>query len=633
MSLDIGRNKNQKADGHGVSMSWHRIFAIVGVFGILLMPSAGQAVAKDKAKAKLTAIGEKLMVQYTAILEHIRRQVYVALPSIRPDRKRAFMAAFRAEATKGPYRNNNRRFTLAVAHCQHLAQPILEKANAFLSSDQYDAKLIKASVIAEATPRRLAAFSQKSRANEMLIHSLLTNPALMRQMQMADGARHGNYGLSMAIYTAIERASVEASKGILQRLALATALNQRPHIRFRNEPAYNPLTRYLDYQQAYVKGQLDPAFPTFTTWECRFITDDPYDNREISWFRKMLQNYEPNLVFSGHYLDIVHTDVGYCHPHPGIVPGNNLAQAIAGGGECGIRAWVGRVAERAFGIPVWGVRQRGHAAMAHWTKRGWVTPLGAGWNWNWWDHRRGLDFYLETQARRAGRQFVKVLRAQWIGATLVEHPPNGMVPGTGGFWYAIANCQERAIVASGRSRSSARAGHPLPSGYGLTMAQKIERRPISSSAFEISVRKGCIIDIPATACRWPTKTVRGVLFTKSFLGGMQLHYYRFVHTSRFAKKGPPPLRYTFNVRRGGRYEFTAMVVTVKPTQHLALWVNHAEKPTDITVPWTNGMWQNTHPVAIALERGKNVLRIDASTPFFAVSVKKFSLMPIPSREK
>ena len=169
------------------------------------------------------------------------------------------MAAFRAEATKGPYRNNNRRFTLAVAHCQHLAQPILEKANAFLSSDQYDAKLIKASVIAEATPRRLAAFSQKSRANEMLIHSLLTNPALMRQMQMADGARHGNYGLSMAIYTAIERASVEARKGILQRLALATALNQRPHIRFRNEPAYNPLTRYLDYQQAYVKGQLDPA--------------------------------------------------------------------------------------------------------------------------------------------------------------------------------------------------------------------------------------------------------------------------------------------------------------------------------------------------------------------------------------
>jgi|GEM_PF-205081 len=595
--------------------------------GLAMGKAMDKLLAKDKTVGTLTPRGEKLMIQYTAILRNVRREISAALPSIDPGMKKPFMSAFRAEARQKPYRDNNRRFTAAITRCQQLAEPILDMANDFLSSDRYDARLVQASVIAEATPEGLATFAQKSRANEMLIRKLLESPALMRQMQMADGARHGNYGLTMRIYTAIEHASILAHKGILQRLALATALSQKPYLTFHDEPAYNPLKRYLDYQRAYLKGELDPAFPTFTTWECRFIIDEPYDNQEIDWVRKMLRNYEPNMVLSGHYLNIVHTDVGYCHPHPGLVPGNVVAQEIAGGGECGIRAWVGRVAERAFGIPVWGVRQRGHAALTHWTRKGWVTPLGAGWNWNWWDHRCGLDFYLETQARRYDHRFMKVLRAQWIGATLGEKRPDGVVPGTGGFWYAVANCQERELVASGKPRRAALTEKQLLARYGPTEAQKIQQRPVPRSASEISVDKQGVIHIPAVACRWPTKTLRGVLFTKSFLGGMQLHYYKFVHTSRFGKNQPPPLRYTFNVTRGGKYELNAMVVTVKPTQHLAVSVNDGAKSTDITVPWTNGLWQNTRPATITLKRGLNVMTIYPSNNFFAVSIKELSLTP------
>jgi hypothetical protein len=596
--------------------------------GLSMGKAMDTLLTRGKTAGALTPRGEKLMNQYSAILRNVRRTLYAALPSMDPGMRKPFMAAFRAEAAAKPYRDTNRRFTKAVAHCQRLAAPILDMASAFLSSDQYDTQLIKASIIADATARGLAMFAEKSRANEMLIHTLLTNPALMRQMQMADGARHGNYGLTMRIYTAIEHASTLARHGILQRLALATALSQKPHLTFRNQPTYNPVTRYLDYQRAYIKGELDPAFPTFSTWQCRYIIDEPYDNHEINWVRTMLQNYAPNMVLSGQYLNIVHTDVGYCHPHPGLVPGNVVAQEIAGGGECGIRAWVGRVAERAFGIPVWGVRQRGHAALTHWAPNGWVTPLGAGWNWNWWDHRLGLDFYLETQARRYPHRFMKVLRAQWIGATLGEKQPDGVMPGTGGLWYAVANCQAREIVASGKPRNSALNEHQLLVRYGPTEAEKIQSNPVERSAFHISVSKQGIIHIPAVACSWPTGTVRGILFTKSFLGGMQLHYYKFVHTRRFGKKEPLPLKYTINLRRGGRYELTAMVVTVKPPQHLAVFVNHGVNCTDITVPWTNGLWQKTAPVTVRLKRGINIMTIGPASNFFAVSIKNLSLAPM-----
>ena len=183
----------------------------------------------------------------------------------------------------------------AESHCLAVAGPILDMTSSYLSSDKLDAKLVKASVIAGATPRGLAAFAEKSKANEALIHKLLNDPALMKQMQVAGGARNGNYGLTMKIYTQIQNASSEADSGILQRLALGTALIQAPYHKAygTDHTAFNPVKRFLAYQKAYKSGELDPAFPIFTTWECRFITNDPFSNAEIAWFRQMLRNYAP----------------------------------------------------------------------------------------------------------------------------------------------------------------------------------------------------------------------------------------------------------------------------------------------------------------------------------------------------
>ncbi len=580
---------------------------------------------------ELNPAGKKLLAQYSALLDNFREEIYQSLPSMDPGMVRPFISAYRAEASKKPYRDNNKSYAQAVARCQRLAAPLLDMANGVLSDDKHDAQLVEASVIAEATPLRLASFAQQSKVNERLINQLLSNPSLMKQMQVADGARNGNYGLTMQIYTSILHISKLARKGVFQRLALATALSQKPHLIFKFEPPYNPVQRYLDYQKAYLKGEIDPYFPTFTVWLYRYVIDDPQSDAEIDWIRTALQNYLPSTVFNRNYLDVVHTDVGYSHEHLGIVQGNFISQLIAGGGECGARAWVGRLSERAFGIPVWGVKQRGHAAMSEWTPRGWTTPFGAGYRLEWWDHRRGLDFSLEARARTFPMKYSKVLRAQWIGAAMGESAPNGMVPGTGGFWYALAKCEERAIVTSGQPKPMVPTLKQLMERYGPTLAQKVQMRPISRSALKISTDAGGVIHVPAVACSQPRKNTVGVTFTKSFAGGMQVHYF-------VSRRPPPPLIYYVHVRHGGKYELIAKIVALRPESkvvalntrsQMVVVVNHASQSTVIPIQWTNGLWQNTEPDDISLKTGANELLLRPGDNFHAVSIKDFVLKPMP----
>ena len=632
--------------------SW---YTTVVCFFALTVWGAGLAAAKpnDAKPVELTAAGKKLESQYAATLQSLSDEIEEAAPSVDPGLRLPWLRTFHAESTQKPYIESNLAYTNAVNRCQEAAAPILDMVKDYLSSDKLDDKLIKASIIAEATPAGLAAFAQKSAANKALIDKLLSDPALMKQIQIAGGARNGNYGLTMQIYTAIEHASKQADKGILQRLALGTALFQHPYHKpmDKDQPAYDPVKRYLLYQKAYLKGELDPSFPIFTTWECRFIANDPFSDADLNWCRKMLENYEPEHIFTANYkwryALLVRSDVSYNHPMWGIVPASKAQQAVAGGGECGPRAWIGRLATRAFGIPTWGERQKGHAAMSHWTPQGWVICLGASWSWAYWDGQSGLNFHLESQARRYPKQFMKVLRARWTGAVLGDDKPDGMVPGTGGFWYAMATTQERAIVASGKPTRVIPTNQELARKYGPTLAQKVMDAPVTAAEKQVTVDKNGVIHIPAVACREPSRSTTRILLTRSFLGGMQLHYNRvgIVHThldaDQYERKGDgvmsqsrpvvkdiEPFVYSFKSPHGGKYMLTARVVTVSPKQHLLLTANSDTKRIDIAVPWTDGMWQTTKPVEVTLVKGLNLLRFTRNTTFLrGLTIKDFTLTP------
>jgi hypothetical protein len=87
---------------------------------------------------------------------------------------------------------------------------LLKTAEAFLSSDALDAKLVTCAVLAKATPRGLAEFAAQGAEHATLVTKLLADRALMKAMLAAGGAQGGKYGRAMEIYAAIQKASPRA---------------------------------------------------------------------------------------------------------------------------------------------------------------------------------------------------------------------------------------------------------------------------------------------------------------------------------------------------------------------------------------------------------------------------------------
>jgi len=175
--------------------------------------------------------------------------------------------------------------------------------DAFLSSNDWDDKLVQYVILYEATPKGLAEFASLGPEQEFLVQShLLANTALAKEILLADspmavqvGPRGVHtcipamYGPALKIYHDILQASEHATQaanaqgpeGILGRLALAIALEHAVPLAQENpeQPAtameqfVDPVGRYLNYEMAYLEGELDPSFELLTTWELRMVID------------------------------------------------------------------------------------------------------------------------------------------------------------------------------------------------------------------------------------------------------------------------------------------------------------------------------------------------------------------------
>jgi len=439
---------------------------------------------------------------------------------------------------------------------------------------------------------------------------------------IAGGAPEGRYGEALEIYAAILQASSKAKEGHLHRLALATSLEHAKPI-LQSAPAdqkdtttfIDPVKRYLHYEKAYLDGELDPAFKTFSTWEYRFVVDCDAPDEILQWGRTMLRNYRPDHIYNPdygwRYVSSVRTEVPYGSQNVKYdIPSQHSYQnIIKNGGVCGRRAFFGRFILRSFGIPTWGVTQHKHAALSHWTPKGWVINLGAGFHASYWDKDEvslsGNQFLLETQARAHGPEYLKVLRAQWISRILGEPAYNDRRKVAGGFWSNIGLYQARALAAK-----SVTLG---PLGQELAEAnekeQKVVSAQVSSGDRQILVQNGTII-IPAVA---HGATSGKAAAMKSFSSGMQLHCLGGFKTA-----------YEVDVPNAGTYAVSARVATVQDGQKIK-FASDATPAVEIDVPYTVGMWQPTPPVTLALAQGKNTIHFELVAGSRGVTVKEFAL--------
>ncbi|MFM2171660.1 MAG: hypothetical protein RI957_1889, partial [Verrucomicrobiota bacterium] len=357
-------------------------------------------------------------------------------------------------ANKKAFDEANAALIKAKAAEAQAAKVLMDQMAPVLASDKFDASLVKCVVLLHATPEGLAAYAAQGSSQADAVESLLKSPEMMKAMLVSGGARFGHYGKAMEIFTAIQKASPRSKEGNLQRLALATALEHAKPIEQSHSDTVkdgaefiDPVKRYLHYEKAYLDGELDPAFKNLTVWEYRMVVDCDAPDEILQWGRTMLRNYRPDHIeandYGWRYVSSVKTEVPYGSQNVQFdIPSQHKYQnIIKNGGVCGRRAFFGRFILKSFGIPTWGVTQKAHAALSHWTPKGWVVNLGAGFHASWWDKEEvsmsGTQFLLETQARAHADAYNQVLRAQWVSRILGEPAYNERKKVAGGLWSNV----------------------------------------------------------------------------------------------------------------------------------------------------------------------------------------------------
>ena len=513
-----------------------------------------------------------------------------------------------------------------------------------LKSDRLDGRLAEFVVLKQATPHGLAAFAQKGAAQKKLLDQLLANEQLMQQMVLAGGAKDGNYGRAMQIYTDIQEASNKAKAGVFHELALAIATEHAKPIAQRNAEAatdapefVDPVGRYKHYEQAYLAKELDPYFEQHDAWELRYVVNGNEPDEVLAWGREMLRNYRPDLITTKddrwRYVALVRTCVRYgSQENKNDKPELQFYQNILmNGGICGRRAFFGRFILRSFGVPTVAKPQKGHAALGRWTPDGWVACLGAGWNTGWAPGREmaAPDFLAMTQARELGDDYLQVQRAHWIGDVNGEARKPGFESGRNQaeFWNSVALNTQKKLLEDAGAKALAAVGEELGEANESKVKYPFVSGRITDKDRKISVDRAGVITIPAAAATSPAKSTGKVLFLESSLGGMQMHYSR--------NGGDKDVVYTFEAPAAGTYALTMRVAVPAWKQNVNIIVNG--QAATLELPHTVGMWETTEPIKIDLAKGKNTLTlsrkgVQQEVAIKGFTVRDFTLSPVAGRQ-
>lgn len=602
--------------------------------------------------------GEALLTTYSATLDSLKKEIAAAIPKMDEGKSAAYFAAHGeiAKLPKLPNPNGlkmapvtfcagNPAYAEAQAKALLAAREVLQEMGPFLGGEEMHAKLAKCALLT-AGAREMAAFASLGNEEKSYVDALLNDDQLIVEVMELGGAFDNKYGQAIRNYQAIQKASKNATEKDFFRLwALASSLEHPDgnHVPEGKTAPEAIVKYYLSYEKAFLNGELDPAFSTLTAWDCRFIfAFRPLES--VTWMRKMIRNYRPDLMkldYQWRYCRITKTDVPYTsnvsRPVRPDLKLLSMQDYFLEGGICGPRAFTGRAATHAFGIPSRPAPQTGHAAMSHWTPDGWVTVFGAHWTFNHFRGQCGLDFELESRARKLTEEYAQVHRANWLGDAFGEPIVARMQFGVGGgFWKSLAHYKKLAIVEDAElkelesvgaefAESNVAAVSPnsdwkVDEGSSEEEKSKYPQVELTDADTTITTDTNGVITIPVAACSKPESTEK-VRFMKSYDDQfVQLHY-------NLAGNRPELRSYTVELPAAGKYNFTATVVTVTVDRSFTIRANRRAMH-EIEVPFTLGDWMETKPVSMDLKEGRNKLQLTLKAPNKGLSIRKFTLTPV-----
>jgi len=517
----------------------------------------------------------------------------------------------------------------ALEKCAEAAKPIL----ATIDLVEYDLEmsLLRTALLTRGTPKGFAKFANESDLHGQLIETLLNNKKIMKEMILHGGAREHKFGEAMKLYTQI-MAGQEKDRfhKVNKKLAMAAALEFCVvQTEFDTSNAIDAQKRFDHYAKAHRKGELDPAFSHFKTWEYRMAINSDAPNEQLKWGREMLMEYAPHITTiydeRWRYNYQVKTDVGYRAPNWTSSP-RTYQQVLSGGGREGPRAWYGRFICQAFGIPVWGVKQPGNVAMSRWTPKGWALnfSLKGDWGISTWGDRLGTDFIEEVKARSSASEqeyYERVILLECLADACKEK--NKKIEEAGfvnpnKVWRSLALMQRKIFADSATEESFQRTG---PSVIISKIERYIEEIDDNAPPLPIEERKGRII-IPAASFTESSekKHVRGV---QSFGGGTQV---QLMDGEGFVSYYVQIADLTLQDGKG--YMLTAKVNTVHLNQQPLQVEVDGDKTYEIQIPYTLGKWEETEPIKVEVD-GVSVIKFfrKKADDCFGLAIKSFSLTP------
>ena len=486
--------------------------------------------------------------------------------------------------------------------CVKAANKIFEKLDVRESGSEMF--MMKGCIIVRATPAGLADFCSRDKKNGKMIDHLFKEASLMKDMLTNGGAKDGNYGEAMKIYTDILATFSDVDDeftGVNKKIALAVALElATPMWEFDTKIEVDPVERYMHYSDAFKGGELDPAFPHFTIWELRHVVNSDAKNDQLKWGRYMLMNYAPYISvvtdLTMQYTYILETDVLMRNPTWTGDP-RTYQMVLSGGGKDMVNAWFGRFICKAFGIPTWGCEQGGKYGFTKWTKEGWVTCMGMAWDECEWDEITGIDFKGETDARAAVSEedyFKKFVLLECLAEVMDSR--RGEIPEEDRtilhplrLWRSLSIVQKAVMLELSAPDNFKREGE---SPVKTNQEKYIEMFEIDLPDNEIKKKKDKLV-VPMGAAH----TLFGnVMKIACFKGGKQIN---------FAGPGQCDFDMPDDMERR-TYKLTVEVSTVHKKQMTTAVTVDGGTPVPITIPYTLGVWQKTKPVDIEIAGGQTL---------------------------
>jgi len=517
-----------------------------------------------------------------------------------------------------------------LERCVETAKPILDGIN--LMEYDLEISLLRTAILSRASPKGLAKFASESDLHGQLLETLLNNKKIMKDMIVAGGAYKNAYGNAMKLFTQIMAgAQKDRFQKVNKKLAMAAALEFcAVQTEFDTAVPIDAQKRYEHYEKAHRKGELDPAFTHFSTWEYRMAMNSDAPEEQLKWGRDMLMAFAPHIATiyneTWRYNYIVKTDVGYRQPKWTSSP-RTYQQCLSGGGLEGPRSWFGRFICQAFGIPVWGLKQPGNVAMSRWTPKGWEINFGLPGEWeiSSSNDRSGIDFIEEVKARAASTEseyYEKVLLLECLADACKE---KNKKPEEIGFvspnkvWRSLALMQRKIFADRVTPESFQRTGATIVVGKIEQYIQDIDEK---APPLPIETKKNGTIVIPAVSF---TKSAdkKLVRAQQAFGEGTQLNMmdgeswvtYEIPSAIKFKKKHD--------------YTLSITLCTVHAVQQPLKLAMDGQPDIEIPIPYTLGAWVDTDPIPVEVKDVRQLKFFRKKDPHcYGLAIKRFTFNAI-----